>query len=34
MIRYLLIKLHIICPRCGEQFWTFTYGKPRKCGCS
>lgn len=33
MIRYLLIKLGIICPKCGEKFWTFTYGKARRCGC-
>ena len=33
MIRWLRIKLRIICPVCGEKFWTFTYMKPRKCGC-
>jgi hypothetical protein len=32
MIHYLLIKLGVICPKCGEKYWTFTYGKPRKCG--
>ena len=33
MSPYVLIKLRIICPVCKERYWTFTYGKPRKCGC-
>jgi hypothetical protein len=33
MIRYLLTKLGIICPKCEEKYWTFTYGKARQCGC-
>jgi hypothetical protein len=33
MIRYLFIKLGIICPKCGEKHWTFTAFKPQKCGC-
>ena len=33
MIRYLLNKLGIICPACGEKCWRFTYGKPQKYGC-
>ena len=33
MIRYLLNKLGIICPVCGEKCWRFTYGKPQKYGC-
>jgi hypothetical protein len=32
MIHWLLIKLRIICPKCGEKFWTWSYGKV-KCGC-
>jgi hypothetical protein len=33
MIQYLLIKLGIICAKCKQKYWTFTYGKPPKCGC-
>jgi len=33
MIRAILIRLGIICPKCREKYWTFTYMKPMKCGC-
>lgn len=30
---YMGYKIRKYCPKCGEKFWTFTYGKPPKCGC-
>jgi hypothetical protein len=43
MIRVVLLILNLFaafliflipdkCPKCGEKYWTYTYGKPPKCG--
>ncbi len=33
-VTYLLMKPGIICKTCRTRYWTFTYGKPRKCECA